>query len=329
MSAGKRNLQPMLGATVSDYVRQDHLFRRLLEIVPFEELCRPLEARYSTRGRRGYPVATMFKALLVQWMENRSDREMEAYLDENLAGKLFCGLELGDDIPDHSSLCVMRARLGTNGLALLFNRVREYMVAAGLVREAFTFVDSTAITAKTNMWREKDRLAAEGEALSNQTVAKVAADPDARLGRKGGTGWYGYKLHVGADMAHGLIVRVAATPANVEDEKAARHVLPRQGMVLADKAYCVGSAAREIRRRGLHSGAIRRRQMRGKDADKDRWLTRLRMPYEGMFARFAKRARYRGLVKCQFQAFMQALSHNMKRLVAIGAPPLGRGPSCA
>ena len=56
-----------------------------------------------------------------------------------------------------------------------------------------------------------------------------------------------------------MLSAIAATPANVEDEKGALHVLPRGGMVFADKAYCVGVAAMQMKRRGLHSGAILRK----------------------------------------------------------------------
>lgn len=307
-----------------------HPYRTLLALVPFEELCAPLKSRYSRLGRGGYPAQTLFKALLLQWMEDLSDRELERFLAENLAGKLFCGFELGDPTPDHSTFRTMRDRIGTQGLALLFNRVRQSLKEAGLIREVFTFVDATHLISKMDLWRERDRIIEEGQdKLSNLNVAKVASDPEARFGRKGGQKWYGYKLHAGVDMSHGLIVKVAATPANVEDEKGARHVLPRQGMVFGDKAYCTGDAARQMRRRGLHSGAILRRDMRGKNPDKDHWLCSVRMPYESVFSKFEKRARYRGVAKCQFQAFMQAFAHNMKRLVRIGAPPLILMPRCA
>ena len=69
--------------------------------------------------------------------------------------------------------------------------------------------------------------------------------------------------------------------------------------------------------------------MKGKDHDRDRWLCSVRMSYEGMFSRFRKRVRYRGLVECRYQALMQALSHNMKRLLAIDAPPLAIRPDRA
>jgi IS5 family transposase len=330
MSLRKRNLQPLLGHAVSDLVKETHPYRRLLSMVPFEELCKPLEGLYSRRGRSGYAASTMFKALLLQWMEDLSDRELERYLEENVAAKFFCGFELGDETPDHSSFRVMRGRIGTQGLAELFNRVRDALKVAGLVREVFTFVDATHLISKLDMWKERDRLIGEGEAkLNNETVGKVAVDPQARFGKKGRLRWYGYKIHAGVDMSHGFIARVAVTPANVEDEKAMRHVLPRQGMVLADKAYCVGQAIGAMRRRGLHSGAILRKKMKAKNPDKDRWLNSVRMPYEGTFSKFQKRARYRGTTKCQFQAFMQALAHNMKRLVAIDALPLVFRPHCA
>lgn len=315
---------------MDDLVKQGHPYRRLLSIVPFDELCRPLEGLYSRRGRGGYAASTMFKALLLQWLEDLSDRELERYLEENVAAKLFCGFELGDETPDHSTFRVMRDRIGVQGLAGLFNRVREAFRSAGLVREVFTFVDATHLISKANMWRERDRMVEQGEArLDNETVGRLAVDRQARFGRKGRLKWYGYKLHAGVDMSHGLITRVAATPANVEDEKAARHVLPRHGMVFADKAFCVGQAASAMRRRGLHSGAILRAKMRGKDFDKDRWLNSVRMPYESTFSKFEKWARYRGTTKCQFQAFMQAFAHNMKRLLAIDASPLVLGPHCA
>ena len=287
MSLGKRNLQPSLGHAVADLVKPEHPYRRLLVMVDFEGLCFPLESRYGALGRAGYPVAGLFKALLLQWMEDLSDRELERYLEENVAAKFFCGFELGDATPDHSTFGVMRERIGTEGLAKLFNRVRDELKAQGLVREVFTFVDATQLISKVNLWRERDRLIGEADAkLSNTTVGKVATDPQARFGKKGRSKWYGYKIHAGVDMSQGLITRVAVTPANVEDQQAAAHVMPRAGMVFGDKAYGVGESARAMRRLGLHSGAVLKEGMKAKNRFKDRWLNSVRMPYEGTFSKF-------------------------------------------
>lgn len=330
MSMRKRNLQSVLGHTVEDLVHPDHPYRRLLEIIPFEVLCKSLEGKYSRLGRGGYPAQSAFKILLLQWMEDLSDREAERFLQENLAGKFFCGFTLTEDTPDFSTICTFRDRIGVKGLAEMFNQVRESLQATGLVREVFTFVDATHLISKVNLWKERDKGIEAGLGkLSNANISQVAADKQARFGKKGNTKWFGYKIHASVDMTHGLIARVCASPANLEDNSGARHVLPRKGMVFADKAYCTSKAAYEMRRRSLHSGAILRNDMTKKNHDKDRWLTSVRMPYESTFARFEKRARYRGLVKCQFQAFMQALAHNCKRLIKIGAPPLVLRHHCA
>ncbi len=330
MSHGKRNLQAVLGHCVSDLVRESHPYRVLLGMIPFSELCAPLKSLYSDKGRGSYPVESMFKALLLQWMEDLSDREAERFLQENLAGKFFCGFELDQATPDFSTFSVFRERIGTAKLAQMFNRVRDSLHRAGLVREVFTFVDATQLISKVNLWKERDRLISDGEQkLGNETVASVASDSEARFGRKGNTKWYGYKIHAGVDMSQGLITRVAVTPANVEDTKAARHVMPRAGAVFGDKAYGVGASAREMRRRGLHSEAVLKNDMNAKNHALDKWRSGVRMPFECTFSKFEKRARYRGLVKCQFQAYMQAFSHNLKRLVKLKAAPLILRPHCA
>jgi len=93
-------------------------------------------------------------------------------------------------------------------------------------------------------------------------------------------------------------------------------------MIVADKAYCLKPAQDVMKKNGCHSGAILKENMIGKNRDKDRFLTRLRMPYEGVFARMNKKVRYRGLAKTQFQCFMQSFAYNLKRLIKIGAPQL-------
>jgi len=330
MSLHKRNIQPILGHSIEDLVDPDHEYRRLLVVVPFEALCAPLKKKYSDLGRGGYPVASMFKALVIQWMEDLSYRELERNLRENLASKLFCGFQLTDQTPDYSTLCEFSLRVGTQGLSDVFRGVRDALKSGGLVREVFTFIDSTHIIAKSSLWRERDLLLEAGKGkLGNLNVSSVASDPEARFGRKGKTKWYGYKNHVGIDLTHGFVTRTTITAANVEDTKAARHVMPKEGMVFGDKAYGVGESAYEMRRRGLHSGAILKNDMKAKNQDKDNWLCSVRMPFEGYFSKIQRRARYRGIVRGQFQAFMEATVHNFKLLVRIQAPPLVLAPNYA
>ena len=62
--------------------------------------------------------------------------------------------------------------------------------------------------------------------------------------------------------------------------------------------------------------------MKGKNKDLDRWVTKIRSPYERVFSKQNKRVRYVGVEKNQFAAFMEAICFNLKRLVVLDAPSL-------
>ena len=63
--------------------------------------------------------------------------------------------------------------------------------------------------------------------------------------------------------------------------------------------------------------AIKKNNSKDKNKNKDSFLSSLRMPFERVFFKMPKRARYRGILKVYFQALMDAIVHNVKRLVTI------------
>jgi IS5 family transposase len=314
----------LLTPEVGSLVREGHAYRRLLDLIDFQELSRELKDCYSEIGRGGYPIESGFKALLLQYMEDLSDRELERFLQENLAGKYFCGFGLTEETPDYSYFSTLRKRIGTERLADLFNRVRDSLKRQNLIRGLFTFVDATQLVSKISTWEERDKAIVEGlERFNNATAGLVGRDKEARFGCKGKEKfWFGFKKQISVDMRHGLIHKVAVTFANLPDHKGLVHVCPSGGMVFGDKGYCPKESQKVLASKGCHSGIILKNNMKGKDRDKDRWLTQVRMPYESVFSQRNKRARYLGIVKNQFQAFMEALVFNFKRLVKIEASPI-------
>ena len=197
-----------------------------------------------------------------------------------------------------------------------------------LIRGVFHFVDATSIITKNTTWSERDKAIKEGEdALNNTNAKKYSADPQARFGCKGKSKfWFGYKGHIGVDMGSGLIESAAITPGNVSDQGGFKHICPREGqMVFGDKAYCLKPAQDTMKKRGAISAAILKHNMIGKNKELDRWRSSVRAPFEGIFSKCEKRARYRGHAKVQFQFFMDAIIHNVKRLLTIHSPPLFQG----
>ena len=91
-----------------------------------------------------------------------------------------------------------------------------------------------------------------------------------------------------------------------------------QALFTGDKGYCVNPAQRTLKRNGCHNATIKKLNMKGKNKDKDRWISGIRSPYERVFAHRSRRVRYKGLAKVQFQVGIRALCFNLKRLMVLG-----------
>lgn len=312
--------QHNLFVSLDSLVADDHPYRHLDRVISFSVLSAPYHNLYSAKGRKEKGVEFGLRALVLQFIEDLSDREMERYLQENTAGKWFCDLALGEKAPDHSYFGDFRKRLGTTGLMAIFSQVRESLKGMGLIREVFTFVDASQLVSKLTTWDDRDKAIKAGlEKFNNDTAPKVAVDSQARFGCKGNNKfWFGYKEHVSVDMQSGLINKVAATSAAVSDAEGLSHVCPNGGAVFGDKGYCVRLAQRTLKRKGCHDATIKKNNMKGKDRRKDGWLSAMRSPYERVFAQRNRRVRYRSLGKVQFQVGIRALVFNLKRVMTLG-----------
>ena len=268
---------------------------------------------------KGYGVVRLFRCLVLQFMEDISDRELERYMQENNAAKWFCEFSLTERTPDHSVFSRIRKRIGTNRLSQIFNLLKDQLKEQGLISEVFTFVDASHLIAKANLWEERDAVIKKKyNQLNNETLPKVAKDKQAKIGCKGGSKyWYGYKKHKSVDMQSGLINKVAVTPANVTDNKGFKHVCPKDGAVYADKGYCLEDSHRAAKIKNVHLVAIKKNNMKDKNKDLDRWVTKIRSPYERVFSKDNKRVRYVGIAKNQFAEFMKAICFNLRRVTAI------------
>lgn len=315
--------QPVTFRTEADFfdsvVPVSHPFRKLSSLIDFSKLVSPLRTLYSDLGQPGIDVEKGFKALLIQFWEDYSDREMEHAMRENMAVRWFCGFGLTETTPDHSYCGKLRERIGTKPLADLFKEVGQILEQRGLVGKTFSFIDASSIITKNALWKERDKAIAEGEEkLNNTNVDQYAADTDARWGAKSKNHyWFGYKRNVAVDMRFGLIMKLCVTDASVLDYEVIESVLPETGMVFLDKLYDVAEAHQAIRARGLGDATLLKRNRKNKNRDLDRWRSSVRMPFESTFSKVEKRARYRTKVKMTFQCFFEAIVHNLQKAVTI------------
>jgi IS5 family transposase len=310
--------------SLEELIPADHIYRKFLKLWEFRNVKRELYEIEKDNNYKGYGSLRLFKCLLLQFMEDLSDRELERYLRENNAGKWFCGFGLAEVTPGFSLFGKVRKRIGTGILAKLFADLRGQLKEQGYINEVFTFIDATHLISKAALWKERDKaIKAKYDKLNNEVLPKVAVDKQARIGCKGKNKyWYGYKQHTSVDMQSGLINKVAITPANVTDAEGLKNVCPSQGAIYADKGYCGKKARHAAAKRKCHLAAILKNNMLNKNKDKDSWYTKIRAPYERVFAHQNKRVRYRGIAKNQFAVFMHAICFNIKRLSALDPPNL-------
>lgn len=311
---------------LEDLVSSTHIYRKFLNLWDLEEVRRELEKLEVASDYKGYGIFRIFLCLLLQFLEDLSDRELERFITENSSARWFCEFGLTDKTPDHSVFGRVRSRIGTNKLSKIFSLLRDQLKSQGYMSEVFTFIDATHLISKVGLWKERDKaIELKLESLNNKTLEKVAFDKDAKFGAKSKDKiWYGYKQHTSVDMQSGMINKVAITPANVIDSKGFKHVAPSQGAGYADKGYCDKNAKQAAIIKGVHLCAIKKNNMKGKNRDLDSYYTKLRAPFEHVFSKQNKRVRYRGIAKNQFSAFMQAITFNFKRLVVLNhqAPPM-------
>ena len=298
-----------------------HPFRTLSRVINFSTLVNPLRELYSDLGTTGIDVEKGFKTLLIQFWEDYSDREMEKAIRENIAIRWFCGFSLSENTPDYSYLSKLRKRIGSEKLSELFNKINEELNKRGLFGNVFIFIDASTIVSKTALWEERDKAIKDGEeTLNNAVVDKYAVDKDARWGAKSKTNiWFGYKRHSAVDMRYGLIRDTIVTPANVPDFKALNDICPERSMIFMDKLFDCRTADEILTAHGCHAATIRKNNNKQKNRDLDRWRSSVRMPFEGIFSKLAKRARYRSKAKVAFQNLFQSICHNLKKAVAIAS----------
>ena len=124
-------------ATASTFYRK---LDETLEAIGFtagvRETCLPAYADAGRGGRPGIDPVVYFKMLMIGFFENLpSERSIASRCADSLSLRAFLGYGLEEVTPDHSSLSVIRSRLGTEiyqaALELVLRGLREHGLLKG------------------------------------------------------------------------------------------------------------------------------------------------------------------------------------------------------
>jgi len=174
------SLNQITMVSLEELVSQDHQYRKFKELFNFKEVEAELLSVASPTNYKGYGVDRLFKCLLLQFMEDLSDRELERYIDDSNAAKWFCEFDLREATPDHSVFSKVRAKIGANKLSKIFSMFRDQLRLQGYMSEVFTFVDASHLISKASLWEERDEARKKKyEKLNNEVLPKVSHDKQA------------------------------------------------------------------------------------------------------------------------------------------------------
>jgi transposase len=123
-----------------------HFLRKVLEVVPWDDFLERLAPYYSPDlGRPPESPVLMLKLEYLRYHYNVSDRDVIARAQTDLAFGWFLQLPLGWRLPDPSSLCVFRGRLGRKGFREVFAQVVRTAREHGVVKDRLRIKDATHV----------------------------------------------------------------------------------------------------------------------------------------------------------------------------------------
>jgi len=130
------------------FVPADHYLRRALMVVPWDDFDEILAAYYSPDlGRPPELPVLMLKFEYLRYHHNLSDRQVIERARTDVAFRYFLQVDVHDLLPDPSSLCRFRGRLGRNGFRDVFNKVVSAAREHGLVKDRLRIKDATHVIA--------------------------------------------------------------------------------------------------------------------------------------------------------------------------------------
>ena len=130
------------------FVPADHFLRTALQEIPWGRFHEILAPYYSPdQGRPSDPPVLMLKLEYLRYHFNLSDRQVIERARTDLAFRYFLQVDVYHLLPDPSSLCLFRGRLGREGFHKVFHQVVGLAREQGLVKDRLRLKDASHVIA--------------------------------------------------------------------------------------------------------------------------------------------------------------------------------------
>jgi transposase len=177
MGRKERHFAPLIEVSLEELVPQDHFYRNLERTLDLSFVRTLAKDTYAHGGRPSIDPVVFFKLQLIMFFEDiRSERLLMQHAADRLSVRWYLGYDLGEPLPDHSSLTRIRARYGVEIFRHFFEAIVEQCQQAGLVWGKELYVDATKVNANASLDSVKPRFYVE-EHLNNLFGAQSEVSP--------------------------------------------------------------------------------------------------------------------------------------------------------
>src|SRR5690348_1130595 len=176
MGTKERNFAPLINVSLEELVPQDHFYRHLERTLDLSFVYTCVKQTYAGGGRPSIDPVVFFKLQLVMFFEGiRSERQLMRHAADRLSVRWYTGYDLGEPLPDHSSLTRIRERYGVEVFRRFFDKIVEQCQTAGLVWGKELYFDGTKVAANAGKDSLKPRFYVDAhlESLFGETSQRT------------------------------------------------------------------------------------------------------------------------------------------------------------
>jgi transposase len=331
----------MFGSYAYDSViarHQDHLLVKMNTLIDWSFVEEEVADCYAVKGQHAYPPALMFKLLVIQDLNDLSDRDTCEATDTNILYRYFVGLGLTEEVPHWTDLGKFKERIGMEAMERLFYRILEEAERLGIEISTKRNADTTDVKANVDLSRcAKDKQGKD----DHSWIDRNTSDPEAGFGKKGNKPsskrWYGYKSAVNQDTETELTTAVVTASAEETDESLLIPLVDQErefrgeeaiGAQGGDKGFVGNTDA--LTDRDILDYVIPRDNMRKERVKKLHNTHYLHVKHqrykveqkiaEGKRWHRLRKAKYWGRLKVHLQCLFTYLTMNLKRIINLLTP---------
>ena len=335
--------QPTLADSICD-IRTRKIkkvfFEQINILLDWQSISTMIDKHYkkgkSAVGKPSYDGLLLFKMCLLQTWYGLSDYEVEDSVNDRISFSYFCGLNIDQVAPDHSTVSRFRTAMTDAGAyENLFEQINTQLESHQIIVKKGLIVDASVIDTplrpkgKTTHKVTQDR---SEEEVSVKKEYADSVDKDGTWLKKRGKYHFGFKKHHVTDN-QGLVLGVLTTTAsrneiaNLEDVLDTVNVdLPKDIPLKADKGYQSKKNAELLKERNLKNHILKKayknKPLTYWEKKFNKLIGQTRFKVERTFGGIKRwfnggEARYRGMEKMHTQNLMEAMCYNLYRCPGI------------